>query len=370
MKKNYLIKFFLVCIVIGQVSCSKYNENKNPKDTAIKTTKYVTLKNGTDISVSTDGNVLIFKTVEDYEKAFQADDNLNDEELRTQQNNIYEIIQNLNFDKFLNSTCYQNLINSVGEDEYPLFVFKILNKDGIVQIGNFLFKLDFINRKAYSLPIEQKNQKYNELKFGQYDQINIIQYSWDKEVIYEAHGVAYKLGCNENSASVSDDTFPFTDLIEWDFLLSGNIFNGQYNAAITNKKFDGELKAKYRWTPIGWDLYSKVILRQKERTLSVNTASEISWSSSWSTANIPVKLEWQRRYKLKCKNDTGYQSLTNYGTGVAVGQSWQGIRACHKYVLGARAYVMINGNWEYLNFNTPSKNVNGTLYQVRINSGY
>ncbi len=78
--------------------------------------------------------------------AFQADDNLNDEELRTRQNNIYEIIQNLNFDKFLNSTCYQNLINAVGEDEYPLFVFKILNKDGIVQIGNFLFKLDFINR--------------------------------------------------------------------------------------------------------------------------------------------------------------------------------------------------------------------------------
>lgn len=370
MKKKFLVKFLLVYFAIGLVSCSKYNENNIPKDTAIKTTKQVTLKNGTDISISTDGNVLIFNTVEDYENAFQADNNLNDEELRTQQNNIYEIIQNLNFDKFLNSTCYQNLMNSVGEDEYPSFVFKILNKDGIVQIGNFLFKLDFINRKAYSLPKDQKDQKYNELKLGQFDQINIIQYSWDQEVIYEAHGDAYKLGCNENSAPVNDDTFPFTDLIEWDFLLNGNIFNGQYNAAITNKKFDGELKAKYRWTPIGWDLYSKVILRQKERTLSGNTAGEISWSSSWSTANIPLKLEWQRRYKLKCKDDTGYQSITNYGTGVAVGQSWQGIRACHKYILGARAYAMINGNWEYLKFNAPSKDVNGTLYQVRINSGY
>ena len=68
MKKNYLIKFFLVCIVIGQVSCSKYNENKNPKDTAIKTTKYVTLKNGTDISVSTDGNCSLphFQTTHKY----------------------------------------------------------------------------------------------------------------------------------------------------------------------------------------------------------------------------------------------------------------------------------------------------------------
>jgi hypothetical protein len=357
-------------LVIGLVSCTKYNEINDLEDTSIKTTKQVTLKNGTDISISTDGNVLIFNTVEDYEKAFQADQNLNSEELLKQQNNIYEVIQNLNFDKFINSTCYQNLINTMGEDEYPSFVFKILNKDGIVQIGSFLFKMDFTNKKAYSLPVEQKNQKYNELKFGQYDQISIIQYSWDKEVIYEAHGDVYKLGCNENAAPVDDDTFPFTDLIEWDFLLNGNLFNGQYNASITNKKFDGKLIAKYRWTPLGWDLYSKVILRQKERTLSGNTAGEISWSSSWSTANVPLKLEWQRRYKLKCKDDTGYYSDTSYGTGVAVGPSWQGIRACHKYIIGARAYALINGNWEYLKFNTPSIDVNGTLYQVRIKSGY
>jgi hypothetical protein len=38
--------------------------------------------------------------------------------------------------------------------------------------------------------------------------------------------------------------------------------------------------------------------------------------------------------------------------------------------MGANAYAKINGNWELMDFDTPNKNVNGTLYQVRINSGY
>jgi hypothetical protein len=70
------------------------------------------------------------------------------------------------------------------------------------------------------------------------------------------------------------------------------------------------------------------------------------------------------------KTDNGYLPKNNFGTGIATGQSWQGIRACNKYILGANAYAQINGNWVLMTFGIPDANVNGTLYQVRINQGY
>ena len=179
-----------------------------------------------------------------------------------------------------------------------------------------------------------------------------------------------KIGCSENGANTTEDTKTYTDKIEWAFLLNGNVFQDTANASIQHKKFDGELKAKYRWTPGGWDLYCKVVVREKTQNLSAFINGQIIFSTNWTTANIPVKLEWQRRYKLKCKNDTGYQSVNNFGTGIATGQSWQGIRACNKYILGANAYAQINGNWVLMAFGNPVANVNGTLYQVRINQGY
>jgi hypothetical protein len=130
------------------------------------------------------------------------------------------------------------------------------------------------------------------------------------------------------------------------------------------------LKAKYRWTPGGWDLYAKVVVREKTQSLGGNTGGNITYTASWTTANIPLKLEWRRRYKLKCKTDTAFQSINSFGTGTATGQSWHGIRACTKYIVGANAYAQINGNWVLMAFDTPSKNVNGTLYQVRINKHY
>lgn len=369
MKKLLLFRVLFLSLAVQLVSCSKHLEGSNGEKMN-NVTEQVNLKNGNALSLMTDGNVLIFQSVEDYERAFQADPNLTDEEIRSQQNSIEATIRSLNFDKFTSSTTYSNMVNEGKNEEYPAFVLKVLNKDGIVQIGQFLFKLDFTNQKAYSLPICMKGSKYNDLKFGLCDQTNVKEYSWDEEVVYEAHGDAYKLGCNEvGQIKPDEDKGNIPDVFEWEVFLNGNI-NGPYNLLISGKRFSGNLVAKYRLSPLGWDLYSKVSLREINGTATASSNGDFSLGLTGSNAQIELKLDWQRRYKLKCKDDTGYNSYSQTGTGVITGQSWQGVRACNKYILGASAKAKVNGNWEYLDFYEPLKNVNGTLYQVRINKGY
>lgn len=366
MKNQFLTKILILTLFFGLFSCSKLKVN-NPLE---KESQNIGLKNGNSISLSTDGNVLIFNTIDDYERAFQTDSTLSDAEIETHQNAIMTTIRNLNYDKFTSSSTYNDLVNSGKIEDYPNFVLQVLNKDGIVQIGQFLFKLDFLNEKAYSLPICMKNTRYNDLKLGVCDQIDVKEYSWDKEIIYDAHGEDYKLGCGESAATTSKDTLELNNQLEWGVFLNGNIFTGQYLAGISGNVFKGSLKARYRITPLGWDLYSKVILTSKSAGANINTGGDLNLEFSSSTLDIPLKLVWERRYKLKCKTDTGYKTYSKINNGSVTGQSWQGIRACNKYILGASVFAQVNGNWEYLNFNEPTKNVNGTLYQVCINKGY
>jgi hypothetical protein len=110
----------------------------------------------------------------------------------------------------------------------------------------------------------------------------------------------------------------------------------------------------------------------KETTTEITTDSEGNITSHTNTvdANIPVRLSWQRAYKKKNSTAHGYQMCTNSGTGRAVGQSYQGLKALSKFIIGANAEAQINGSWQLMDFGTPSKYVNGTAYQVRINAGY
>jgi hypothetical protein len=197
-----------------------------------------------------------------------------------------------------------------------------------------------------------------------------MKYGWDEEVIVMVNAGESSEKCSENGGPEKEDPRLFTDKKEWEFLANGNVFQNTADASIYHKKFDCSLKARYRGTPLGWDLYCKVVLREKTQSLTGNSNGDVTFSANWNTANVPVKLVWQRRYKRKCKEDTGFQEVESFGTGTATGQSWQGLRPLNKYVLGASAYAKVNGNWELMVFGPANNNVNGSLYQVMINHGY
>ncbi len=363
MKKLIYGGLFLAIVGIGIVGCEK----KTIQPTNSINLDQIDLKSTTN--VTTDGTLLIFNSLADYENLWTQ----NEENPSQTEGQIVQFVNNLssfNYSKFKTSQNFETIKNAGLEEEFPSLIFELLNKDGAIQVGTHVFYFDFIAKKGYALKKEDKASSYSDLITGNVSNPKVQMYNWEDEMIFWANDPAAKLGCSENQAKTEEDSKTFTNKIEWAFLLNGNVNNQTANASIQYKKFDGELRVKYRWTPGGWDFYSKVVIREKTQNLSGNTGGQITYTASWETANIPVKLAWQRRYKLKCKDDTGYQYVNSFGTGIATGQSWHGIRACSKYIMGANAYAQINGNWELMAFDTPSKNVNGTLYQVRINQGY
>jgi hypothetical protein len=365
MKKLIYGSLFLALVGIGIVGCEK--KIIQPTNHHELTSDRSNLK--FDSNVTTDGVLLIFNSLADYENLWSPNDVIPSQSAE-QINQFVNNLSSVNYSKFKTSQNFETIKNAGREEEFPSLIFELLNKDGAIQVGTHVFYFDFIAKKGYAIKKEDKANSYSDLIIGNVSNPKVQMYNWEDEMIVWANDPAAKLGCSENSASTSEDSKSKTDLIEWTFLINGNAFQNTLNASVQYKKFDSELKVKYRWTPGGWDFYSKVVLRQKTQDLSASIDGKIVWSLTWKTADIPVKLEWQRRYKLKCKSDTGYQALNDFGTGVATGQSWHGIRACTKYIMGANAYAKINGNWELMDFDTPNKNVNGTLYQVRINSGY
>jgi hypothetical protein len=367
MKKLIYGTLFLTLVGIGFVGCKK--ETVEPLNINESKNEQRNLKSIFDSNVSTDGTMLIFNTLADYENLWTP----NEEDPTQSEAEIAQFIDrlsSLNYSKFKKSDNFITIQNAGIFEEFPTLIFELLNKDGAIQVGTHVFYFDFIGRKGYAIKTADKASAYADLITGNISNSKVQRYNWEDEMIVWANDSAAKIGCSENGANTTDHTKTYTDKIEWAFLLNGNIFQNTANASVQYKKFDGELKVKYRWTPGGWDFYSKVVIREKTQNLSGNTGGDITFTASWSTANIPVKLAWQRRYKLKCKNDTGYQSVNTFGTGIATGQSWHGIRACTKYIMGANAYAQINGNWVLMAFDAPAANVNGTLYQVRINQGY
>lgn len=279
-------------------------------------------------------------------------------------------LESMNYPKFKTSGIYTTLRTDGLEEEFPTLLFELLSRDGTIQVGEFIYYFDFILRKGYSINVIDDGSSYNDLITKNLSNPKVTLYNWTDEMIVWTNDPAAKLGCSENQAPGREDTKSYTDKIEWTFLLNGNVFQNTANASVNYKKFDGELKAKYRWTPGGWDLYTKVVIREKTQQVTGNSNGQITYTASWATANVPVRLQWQRRYKVKCRVDTGYQQLNNYGTGSAHGQSWAGLRACTKFILGANAYAQIDGNYVLLAFEIPALPVNGTNYQVRINHGY
>ena len=358
---------FLAIVGIGIFGCKK--SMINPSNQNETKTEQSNLKSLMASNVSTDGSLLVFNTLTDYENLWTPNEE-NPSQSEADVAQFMDRLPSLNYSKFKTSDNFTTIQNAGIVEEFPSLIFELLNKDGAIQVGTHIFYFDFIGRKGYAIKVADKTSAYADLIAGNVSNPKVQKYNWEDEMIVWANEPEAKIGCGEDGAQTSEDSKSIVSLIEWQVLLNGNINNQTADASIQHKKFDGELKARYRWTPGGWDLYCKVRVLEKTQEGTANSAGGISYSLDWRTANIPLKIEWQRRYKLKCKTDTGYLPDNDFGTGIATGQSWYGIRACNKYILGANAYAKINGNWELMAFDEPSKDVNGTLYQVRINKGY
>jgi hypothetical protein len=368
MKKLAYCSLFLAFIGISVISCKKNEILKNDSIQPIESSN--NLKSLNLNSVTTDGSILIFNTVEDYEELLTPlEDAQRPEDQAVYRDSVFlSFIEGLSYSKFKTSTTYSTLVSNKEVENYPELILALLNSDGAIQIGDHIYRLDFINKNVYVIDLINKTSSYQDLVLGNTTNSHVRKYNWDDEVIIIVNN---KLGCNENARPPRHEQKKITDKIKWELLLKYKWEDTSYMININRKKFDGELNARYRWTAIGWDLYGKVTFREKTQEASVSSDGSLTFSSSWETSNIPVQLRWARRYKVKCREDVGVHTTINAGTGTALGQSYRGIRALSKFDLAASVYVDPGNGWQLANFGFADiPFANGQSYQIRVTHGY
>lgn len=166
MKKLIFGSLFLALVGIGVFSCEKENLNGSKKPNAS--------------SIEKDGNryysengILVFNTVEDYEVSVS---DLTEE----QESNFVNTINGLNY------TSYTEELANQGSSATDLIVDNvlsaILNKDRVVQIANYLYKVNMQTEKVFVLP-KTKIAEYADLVNENKSNKNIRQFSTGDDVI-------------------------------------------------------------------------------------------------------------------------------------------------------------------------------------------
>ena len=363
-KKIVVSTLLISSLGLGIFACKKEvfaNAIDSESKDAVVTSMNKSLKNG----VVTDGQLLIFTSIADFDNLSDAPEFMSQLQEENFFKNFTFNVNSLVYPKFKKTVQYESWISTGIQNNYPSLLLDMLNADGAVQIGKFIYRLDFVNNFAYVISVANKNAAYNDLITGNVLNKMVLKFNWEQEVVDVMENRVIK----EDNAPKKVEVANFTDKAGLSILLNGNWQNQTAQVTIAGKHFSSILKARYRTTPIFRDFYCKLLLKETTNQLSADTEGNVSASHEVNLANVLVRLSWQRSYKIKNRALHGYHLGTKAGTGKAVGQSYQGGRSLSKYIMGANAEIFVNGSWQFMNFPKGSM-VNGTAYQVKINRGF
>jgi hypothetical protein len=196
-------------------------------------------------SFHSDGKMLIFDTSEDFAKFIEfdfsnhVDDYIsNSKENQPSFRNIKQelISENyIRYSDFIAGSNQEDLINDQ-------FLNEILNSNKIVQIGNYIYRLNKATEEVFVLSAAYKAADYNDLVSENKSNKRILVYSTDEDVIemVEAGIISAKgLFCNSRSA---------------------NEIEGSSLSSIINQYSSMYAKARYKKYGISWKLEADVIL--------------------------------------------------------------------------------------------------------------
>ena len=164
MKKLIYGTLFLALVGIGVVGCKK--ENKLP------------LVESNKSKISTDGKMLIFETVESYENSVE---DLTEEK----REKVLSEISKLNFKNYFSVEHFNSKSGNDSIQEMDDYLGQLLNEVGIVQIGNYIYKVNLQSEKVFVLAVSNSSE-YQDLVNENVANKNIRKFSIDDDVIYIA----------------------------------------------------------------------------------------------------------------------------------------------------------------------------------------
>lgn len=155
-----------------------------------------------ELGISLSGNVLVFKTIEDYRRVV---DNPTEEVSGT----VTTVIKKFSkFQSYL--TSRRRAIESAFNDEY---FESMLNSDQVVQIGEHLFRVNPKAKKVFVLPASKINE-YKDLVAENVANKSISVYSTDEDVLDLVAGASnqkmFGLICNEGGVGADAAQINFT----------------------------------------------------------------------------------------------------------------------------------------------------------------
>lgn len=143
----------------------------------------------TKVGLTTDGKILKFATLEDYEKAV-------DHEQEDLQTNMLAAIKSVKFKNYatLEQVNQPTTDKSKGQ-EMDEFLAQLLNVDGAVQIQDHIYKVDLAKEKVFVIKAEDRATHYQDLIHGNTSNKAVMEYSTDDDVLYAVRdGINEKCG--------------------------------------------------------------------------------------------------------------------------------------------------------------------------------
>lgn len=179
------IYFSIICVILSVIfyGCKK---------------EILTIYKTTYSGINANGKMLIFESVECFEKSI---------EFQTAENrkNLLNYLSKLKYNKYLTSN---NIRNKIGNDSLLVmddFLGQLLNEDGIVQIGSFIYKVNIQSQQVYVIPSEYSTE-YQDLVNENILNKHIRQYSTNDEVLQLVENDFQSGKCNNPSASIEIST--------------------------------------------------------------------------------------------------------------------------------------------------------------------
>lgn len=316
----------LTLVTLSFVACKKQPIAKNEN-----------LKQGSNserVINSSSDKMMVFKSTEEYEKYFS----LTTEE----QKNYLKELKRLPFvslNESANKTTSEDLI----DDD---FMKSILNEDNIVQIGDFLYKINMKEEKVYVLPSSRINQ-YTDLVNQNLNNRDIRKFSIYENVIElaEAGELSEKaLFCRDSHAnSRSEHVGPFVEI-----------------GYMQTLNFD--CNVLYRAFGVYFTL--KATLNAFTQGLSWNDLNNDQPQYYSGSAGLYLKIEGERKYKERCGSEpsgfyvmpaaTGYTSIQM--------QSYQGSKGLNKYQMMCNFFVYNSKTDSWTDLNTLPRSQGWDMY--------
>jgi hypothetical protein len=182
MKKLFFSAMCIALVGVGLTGCKKEQKLNSTNEVSINS----------QFNVSSNGKMLVFGSVESYEKSIE----LQSAEKREK---FLSDISKLNFKNYFSVEHSESKSGNDSVQEMDDFFGQLLNEDGIIQIGDYIYKVNLHSEKVFVLPVSNLAE-YQDLVNENKSNDNIRQFTTNDDVIYLAESGASGEKCNNPSS--------------------------------------------------------------------------------------------------------------------------------------------------------------------------